>query len=167
MFGVGIVKELGIGLCVVAHQNAFEGLGAEGGAFSCIDTLDVGRAEEGDELAVVGKETVGLEEGGGNCFVGEIDWEVVGDLDGVVEGEVPEGRGKEVFSEEISGHIDQVFPIAFCEAVLVLTMGWGATDLGRGREGGGGRVELLEKLKCFPSNEFEVAISDHLLGELT
>ena len=69
-----------------------------------------------------------------------------------MEGKVPEGRGEEVFSKEISGNIDQVLPIAFCEPVLVLTMGWSAADLGRGGERGGGRVELLKKFKGFAPN---------------
>ena len=55
LFGVWIVKKLSVGLGVVADQNAFEGLGAEGGAFTSVDAFHVRCAEEGDEFAVVWK----------------------------------------------------------------------------------------------------------------
>ena len=98
---------------VVPNKDAFDGLGVKGVPLSCVDTLDVRCAEEGDEFAVVWLEVVCFEEGGGDGVVGCFDGEIVGDLDCVFNCEVPEGRWKEVFGEKVAGDIDDVPPVAF------------------------------------------------------
>ena len=55
--------------------------------------LDMGNAEERNELSPVRFDCVGFEVGSGDGAIGAFNWHAVGDLDGVENTTVPEFHG--------------------------------------------------------------------------
>ena len=120
--------------------------------------LDMGNAEERNELSPVRFDCVGFEVGSGDGAIFEFNGHVVGDLDGVEDTIEPELHGEVMFSKVIASNSAEVFPVCFCEAVLILPFAWGT---------GGGGIIFIKEFFDDATDEFEVTIGKHFEREFS
>ena len=122
------------------------------------DSFDMSYTKKWYEFAPVGFDTVGFEVRGGDRAIIEEDGHVVGDLDGILNAEVPEFHGAVVFGEVVSGDVAEVFPVGFSKAVFILAVTRSSCCEGE---------VVIEELGNFAADKFEVAVCEHLFREET
>lgn len=120
--------------------------------------FDMGNAEERDKFSPVGFGAVDFEVWGGGVTIIKVDGHVVGNLDGILDCKEPEFHGKVMFCEVVAGNCANVFPVCFCEAVLVLAFP---------RCTGGDGIVFVEEFFNNASDEFEVSVGKHFFGEFS
>ena len=78
---------------------------------------------------------------------------VIGNLDGIFDGEVPEFGGKKMFCEIVAGDVTDVAPVALAESILTLAATGCTRDLS---------VWFKDVIDVLPY-DFEVAIGNYFI----